>query len=159
MCGAEVQKPEKSSSESQRPHCGVSHTASLCERFARMESRTDRLWTWLWMLSCVLYSSICRCFKSESFPVYPWISFLHDNKILLWWHQKLLYWSALCSVWGVLSLGKQDMSSHISDSCKDLLFPCRHRYIPVFWLVPQRSKGMLTSYGLPILTVLVKVTF
>lgn len=66
-----------------------------------------------WMLSCVLYTSTCGCLRAESFSVYLCISFLQDNKILLWWHQKLLYWLVLCGVWGALSLGKWDIWVHV----------------------------------------------
>lgn len=108
-----------------------------------------------WMLSCALYSPICGCLRCESFPVYFWISFLPDNKILLWWHRELLYWLVLCGVWGALSLGKWDTWVHVF-LIHVRMFSCRHRYIPVLALLPDRSKGMLSSYGLPISTVLVK---
>lgn len=104
---------------------GWSHTLTDCEHGCGC-----------WMLSCALYSSICGCLRSESFPVYFCISFLPDNKILLWGHHKLLYWLALCGVWGALSLGKGDIwvpvfLIHVRISCFPAdtdIFQCLHLY-------------------------------
>lgn len=105
-----------------------------------------------WMLSCVLYRSICACLRSESCPIYLCINLLQNPSLVA--SEIMILVSIMWSLRWFVSWEVRCMSSCISDWLKGLLFSCRHRYIPV--LVPERSKGMLTSYGLPISTVLVK---
>lgn len=129
----------------------VSHADSLCEMFARMESHTDRLWTRLWMLDAVL-CIVCGAWDLKA-AHYISAIYLLQNPSLGASEIKILV-SIMCHLRCFFSWEVRCMSSCISDWLKGVLFSCRHRYIPV--LVPEISKGMLASYGLPISTVLVK---
>lgn len=105
-----------------------------------------------WMLSCVLYRSICGAWDLKA-AHYISAIYLLQNPSLGASEIKILV-SIMCHLRCFFSWEVRCMSSCISDWLKGVLFSCRHRYIPV--LVPEISKGMLASYGLPISTVLVK---